>query len=106
MRTTNVPLYLEDGTIANIWPYLVGDRIRLPSGLDAGGPTLLVIDTHLKHSAANYSSAVVHLYTDDTGTRKGSGQLTPRKTSSIIGPLYPVQQGTQSFTHSVTSEAV
>jgi hypothetical protein len=25
MRTLNVPLYFDDGTIVNIWPYLVGD---------------------------------------------------------------------------------
>jgi hypothetical protein len=55
-------------------------------------------NTHPKHCAANSSSARFHLYTDDTGTRKKSGQPTPIKTCCVTGPPYPLQQGTQRFT--------
>jgi hypothetical protein len=46
-------------------------------------------DTHLKHCAANYSSAGSHLYADDTGTRTNSGHSTPMKSCHVMGPRYP-----------------
>jgi hypothetical protein len=63
-------------------------------------------DIHLKHFAANYSSAGSHLNIDDTGTKEDSRQPTPIKRCCVMSPPYPLPQGTQRFTHSAKSDAV
>jgi hypothetical protein len=93
------------GTIAPLSPTCSNNLFKPHVSLNPNSSCAPFTDTHLKHCAANYSTAGFHSYADSTGTRKNSGQPTPMKTSSVIGPLHP-QLGTQRFTDSTTSETV